>query len=69
MMSEGFVKMTGYQLEDALSKNCVSPIEALPSYSKEPLQRFLQGPGTSKSAMARIRSACRLGLPAQELLL
>lgn len=29
MMSEGFVKMTGYQLEDALTKNCVSALLCL----------------------------------------
>lgn len=33
------------------------------------LQRFMQGPGTSKTALERVRHACQMGLPSQELLL
>lgn len=53
MLSRGFEELTGYTIPEVVGTNC----------------RFLQGPGTSKSAIARIRTACTLGLPAQEMLL
>lgn len=53
MLSKGFENLTGYSIKDVVGTNC----------------RFLQGPGTSKTAIARIRAACSLGLPAQEMLL
>ena len=43
--SDGFLKMTGYDASEVLNRNC----------------RFLQGPGTNRADVAKVRDAVRTG--------
>ncbi len=45
--NEGFTKITGYSISDAIGKNC----------------RFLQGPGTDQKVVAELREAIQKGRP------
>ena len=51
--NDGFCRMTGYPREEVLGRNC----------------RFLQGPGTDRDAVARLRDAIAAGRPVEAELL
>jgi PAS domain S-box-containing protein len=51
--SDAFLEMTGYPASEVVGRNC----------------RFLQGPGTDRAAVARLRAAIDAGQPTTQLLL